>query len=409
MRILFICQFFTPDITAAAFRMSDFARLLAAAGDEVRVITSYPHKAHVDQVDDRTFETAGIRVDRCRLPEVRAGYGARSYLRHYLSFVRGSLRLGWRVWREGWRPDVIYASSPPLFVGLSGRVLSMLFRCPWVFEVRDIWPAAAVSAGQLRADSRAYRLGQRMERYLYRHADHLTCVAAPMRDYLVQQTERPVTVVYNGIATDSITAVPVSSHPPENSPRVLLYAGNLGHVQQLDLLLEAMAQLSHEADLRGWQVQILGTGAQHENLRRLADQLHLDDRVRFLPTVTRDEAARRLSGADLLYLHLMHDETMERTIPSKLFDYLLAARPILAGLAGEGTQILASTGANVVFPPGDLAALKASLLHAIRHYGELNCHAEDNRQLVLSRFTREQAACVLRGVFQSLIKQPQPG
>jgi glycosyltransferase involved in cell wall biosynthesis len=229
-----------------------------------------------------------------------------------------------------------------------------------------------------------------------------------MRDYLVQLTQRQVTVVYNGIPCDSISPLTASGQPPDNSPRIVLYAGNLGHVQQLDLLLQAVSDLARDADLANWQVQILGTGAQHENLQKLAAQLQLADRVRFLPTVTRDEAARQLSRADLLYLHLMHDETMERTIPSKLFDYLLAARPILAGLAGEGQQILDSTGANVVFPPGDLAALKASLLHAVRNYSELNRHADENRRLVLGRFTREQAASVLRNVFRSLT-QPSPG
>ena len=106
--------------------MSDFAKLLADAGDEVRVITSYPHKARVAEVDDRPFEAKGIQVYRCHLHEVR-GSGAKAYLRHYGSFVRGSLRLGWKIWRSGWRPDVIYASSPPLFVGITGRVLSEAF------------------------------------------------------------------------------------------------------------------------------------------------------------------------------------------------------------------------------------------------------------------------------------------
>ena len=220
MRILFICQFFAPDITAAAFRMSDFAKLLAEAGDEVRVITSYPHKAQVADVDDQPFTAAGIQVNRCHLRQVQ-GSGAKAYLRHYWSFVHGSLRLGLGIWRAGWRPDVIYASSPPLFVGVTGRALSMLFRRPMVFEVRDIWPAAAVSAGQIRAHGRAYRLGRYLEKYLYRHAQHITCVAAPMRDYVMTQTRTPVTVVYNGISTESISAAePARPSERQNSPRV---------------------------------------------------------------------------------------------------------------------------------------------------------------------------------------------
>jgi len=404
MRILFICQFFAPDITAAAFRMTDFARLLAAKGDDVKVITAFPHKVQVTAIDDRSFADAGIDVRRCPIVEVHGG-GARAYLKHYLSFVWGSLRQGVRVWREGWRPDLIYVSSPPLFVGVSGRVLSLLFRRPVVFEVRDIWPDAAVSAGQLRAGSLAFRLGQLLERYFYRKAARITCVAEPMRDYLQRWTRTPVTVVYNGVSVDRSTARAVSPPAEPVTVRVALYAGNLGHVQQLDLLLEGVAHLMNREELCGWQFQLLGAGAQLTNLQELARRLKIEDRVKFLPAVDREEAARRISQADLLYLHLMHDETMAKTIPSKLFDYLLAARPILAGLSGEGAQLLRSTGANVVFTPGDLTGLEHGLLQAITMWPQLNTRAIHNRELVLRRFTRERAAETLRSVFASLVPQ----
>ena len=72
---------------------------------------------------------------------------------------------------------------------------------------------------------------------------------------------------------------------------------------------------------------------------------------------------------------------MEQTIPSKLFDYLLAARPILAGLAGEGQQILRSTGANVIFAPGDVAGLKSALLEAVRNFSSLNLQRREQSSL----------------------------
>jgi glycosyltransferase involved in cell wall biosynthesis len=429
MRILFICQFFAPDITAAAFRMSDFARLLAEAGDEVCVITSNPHKALVTaDLDDTPFEAAGIRVLRSPIRDV-VGTGARAYLRHYLSFLKGSLQLGWRVWREGWKPDVIYASSPPLFVGISGRLLSLLFRRPLVFEVRDIWPDAAVSAGQLREGGRAYRIGKLLENYLYRKADHITCVAKRMSDYLQRRTRTPVTVVYNGISLDPAVLLdagvsPLRENAQTNGPlpvtrnlrgstsvvvpsdgderRTFLYAGNLGHVQQLDLLLHAWSQLIASGELAEWKIELLGAGAQLDNLRRLCQQLKLQDHVVFSPAVERFEAAERMQRADVLYLHLMSDATMEKTIPSKLFDYLLAGRPILGGLAGEGAEILEETGANITFPPGDQNALQKALLDVVRRWPELCDQAHANRDLVLARFTRQQAADVLRAVFQRL-------
>ena len=211
MRILLISQFFAPDITAAAFRLTDFAQLLAKRGHELQVITTHPYKAQVTEVDDSQFEQQGISVKRCHIKDV-VGSGARAYLKHYMSFVRGSVRLGIGIWRNGWRPDVIYVSSPPLFVGLAGRCLAMVFRRPWVFEVRDIWPDTAVAAGQLSPDGRAYRIGRQMERYFYRKADHITCVSRPMSDYLKQESSTDVTVIYNGVPTDQIDPTP-RQHP----------------------------------------------------------------------------------------------------------------------------------------------------------------------------------------------------
>ena len=264
MRILLISQFFAPDITAAAFRLTDFAHLLAKRGHELKVITTHPYKAQITEVDDSRFEQLGISVARCHIKDV-VGSGARAYLKHYMSFVRGSIRLGTGIWRRGWRPDVIYVSSPPLFVGLTGRCLAMLFRRPWVFEVRDIWPDTAVAAGQLNPHGRAYRIGRRMERYFYRSADHITCVSRPMSDYLQEESSTDVTVIYNGVPTEQIAPTP--RQRPDNPVKTILYAGNLGHLQELDLLIQGFVAIRRERGLSQWKLHLLGAGAQLDALK----------------------------------------------------------------------------------------------------------------------------------------------
>lgn len=404
MRILLISQFFAPDITAAAFRMTDFAVRLAAGGDEIRVLTSHPHKAQVSGVDDQEFEHQGIGIQRCVVDEVQ-GSGAKAYLKHYLSFVRGSIRLGLALRRRGWKPDVIYASSPPLFVGLTASFLATVFRRPIVFEVRDIWPDTAVAAGQLSGDGRAYRIGRSMERFFYRRASHLICVSQPMRDYLVTQSQRPVTVIYNGVEPTEEIAPATAAVSLDGQHRVVLYAGNLGHLQELDLLIRGFVQVQKEPQRSNWKLMLLGAGAQLEKLRSLVDELDAHQVVQFLPPVSRSEAIRAMSQADLLYLNLKHHPTLEKTIPSKLFDYFLAARPIVAGLYGEGRDLLESTGANVVFPPGNMEALQAALRRAIEQYSSLDERATANRDLVLSRFTREIAVSQLQQVLSSVAGQ----
>ncbi len=428
MRILILTQFFAPDITAAAFRMTDFARLLSERGHDVRVITSHPHKvrslARGPTLDaaDRPEWGSDCGVLRCHIREV-TGSGAKAYIRHYLSFVAGSVRLGTRLWLSGWRPDIIYVTSPPLFVGLAGRYLSLLYRRPVVFEVRDIWPDTAVAAGQLAADGRAYRIGRAMEKYFYRKASRLTCVSRPMAEYLANECETEVTVVYNGIPVPS--DLPAASSPSETRPaatcpsptgvdpaknrRTLLYAGNLGHLQELDLVIEAFARLRDAGQMTDWQIHFVGDGACRERLQSLVNRVELSDRVHFIDAVPREEALRRMSTAELLYLHLKQDETLTKTIPSKVFDYLLAGRPIVGGILGEGREILEKTGANVTFEPGNVGDMVVKLRYAAEHLDWLSRQAGANRELVLRDFTRERAVLCLEEVFRRATGQSEAG
>jgi len=399
MRILLVTQFFPPDITAAAFRLDEMCHLLAAQGHEIRVLTSVPHKA---QVGGATAEPPrAIQAFRTPLFPIGKG-GARRYILHYLSFVLGSMWKGLGVWWSDWRPDVVWASSPPLFVGLTGRFLSILSRRPLVFEVRDIWPDTAVAAGQLPRSGLAYKVGKWIELYLYRKAAHIVCVAQPMRQRIAEQTATPVSVAYNGVLRRNAEAglrVPVMLRSAEGKPRSILYAGNLGHLQELDLLVQGFGELVREGCLKGWNLLLLGAGQQKERLQQLIESSGLSSRASIEGPVSREQAMRELRQADLLYLNLKKDSALEKTIPSKVFDCLLAGRPIVAGVAGEGAEILAETGANVSFEPGNLGELKKALLQAVERFDEMHARAPRNVSVVLERFTRENAVAVLTEVF----------
>ena len=402
MKILLITQFFAPDITAAAFRLTDFARLLVKRDHEVQVITAYPHKAQVEAIDDAAFESEGIQISRCHIQDV-VGSGARAYLTHYMSFVRGSIRQGWKIWRTGWRPDVIYVSSPPLLVGMTGRFLAALFRRPWVMEIRDIWPDTPVAAGQLSQDGRAYKIGRKMEKYFYRKANRLICVSQPMSEYLAEETRTPVTVIYNGVSLEDAEAERQNPEKTLNS-KTILYAGNLGHLQELELLIQGFSEVCRNPELADWKLHLLGAGAQLEMLKQLVQELDLKDQVVFHSAVSREDAMRMMQDCGLLYLNLKLHPTLAKTIPSKLFDYFLAGRPIVAGLAGEGRQLLESTQANVVFNPGNVDELKQAIATAITNSSNLEQNAHLNRELVLKRFTRDTAVDQLESVFQEIIK-----
>jgi glycosyltransferase involved in cell wall biosynthesis len=401
MKILVMAQYFPPDITAAAFRMFDTARLLEDSGHEVRVITARPHRSQVDGDSAAEYDRQISGVARTWVAHLSGG-GFFNYIKHYTSFMVGSSWLGLKQRLTGWKPDVIWASSPPLFVGLSGVALSRLFRVPLVLDVRDIWPASAVGVGQISAQGRAYRYGEKMEKFVYDKAAHITCVARPMREYICTRTETPVTVVYNGTKVSDIVVEPAGGNGSKND-HTLLYAGNLGRAQQLDLLIRAWANVHSRNGQHRWTVKLLGTGAVERDLKELARDLGTNGSVVFAPPVSRQEAMREMMQAAALCVSLQADKAFERTIPSKVFDCMAVGRPILAGVGGEARAILESTGANVCYEPGDQEHLEQSLERLMQDYVQLQHMARRNPRVIRDGYTREKAVEVLVRVFNSLV------
>ncbi len=394
MRILVVCQYYSPDITAAAFRIRETVDLLKKGGHDLRVITAEPHKSEV-AVDEAADEAEGVY----RVPVSAIARGVRGYLSHYLLFVLRSLWVGVKQRFGSWRPDIIWTSSPPLFIGITGRTLARLYGCPMVFDIRDIWPQSAVAADQISEDGRAYKLGRILERRLYGGADHITCVSQPMADYIAAETNTPVTVIYNGVLDGPANQ---RRAPPAIEKRIL-YAGNLGRVQGLEVLINAFADSIQDGGLPGWRFDFIGGGAFDKDLRNLVTARGIGGWVSFHPPVSKDEIFGELARSAALVINLKADKVFELTIPSKVFDYMSVGRPILYGISGEGAAILGSTGANIAFSASDGPSFAEAMRNLDANYAHLQAAAAKNPLAVRGRYSRERNVEVLVQVFEQLV------
>lgn len=394
MKVLVVSQFYTPDITAAAFRISETVAHLRNFGNEVEVVTTFPHKS--ENINEASISKKGVH--RVHLPDTESK-GFLGYIYLYLSFMAKSIIKGYSVGKQQ-KPDVVWASSPPIFVGLAGWVLAKLLRAEFALDVRDIWPASAVAAGQISDSGFAYRAGRWMEKFLYKQADLITCVAGPMKRYIRGYTSTNVEIIYNAVEVsagasekDKSLNNRLEELTASGEVKKILYAGNLGHVQQLDLLVEAFDELKAKSLSHEWEVFFLGGGAQKENLVDLVESRELKDVFHFLDPVPKEEVFEYLKSADVLFIHLMDSEVLRLTIPSKVFDYMLADRPLLTGIHGEGKKIIQSVDGNVLFQSGS----KESLIHAIKKLDEaitIQDHPE-NAKRVMNKYSRRNQASKL--------------
>ena len=393
LRVLIITQFYYPDVTACAFRMQETATTLAEMGCEVHVIAGEPHKG---QIDGQSIDDGRIRVSRVPLIKYE-GRGKWNYIAHYLSFMFGAIKAAGR--HKG-RFDVIWASSPPLFTGISGLITAWFKRTSLCLDIRDIWPESAVVAGQIKEGSFLFRAAKVIEYLLCRAADQITCVAGPMADYIcrISGGRRPE-VIYNAIPASMVagSAMPID---PEPRPMTVLYIGNMGYCQNLSLVVEAARQLAAAGETR-IRFRLVGSGIEKPLIEKAVKDAGLSN-IEILGLVSKDRAIEMICNAHALMLHLKDDGTMDKTIPSKVFDYMAGGRPILYGLKGEASDILGSIRGNLYYDPADPSQLANRCLELLKNYQELASAATENLRVVRQRFLREVMTSKLLKIFKNL-------
>ena len=250
------------------------------------------------------------------------------------------------------RPDVVLGSSPPLFVGAAAAATAARFRVPWVFDVRDLWPEAALAVGALQGGRAAEaallareealperRPGRRLEPRLRRPHRRAGRAARGDRGDPERDGEEWVAAADQKVA-------PAEVGLPEGKFN-LVYAGNVGVLQQLDTAIEAFASLGD-----GYCLTIVGEGPALPDLVEQAASLP-EGRVRFVPLLPPEEARRYMLAADALLLSLRDAPPMARSIPIKLYDYSAVGRPILVAASGQAVRITEEEGSALNVAPGD--------------------------------------------------------
>ncbi len=392
MKILYLSYYFHPDITAAAFRSSDFVEFLEHQKIEHRVITTFPHKSDesIGTDDKPTYP-----LKRIRLKEMNNNKFL-SYVLHYLSFIPKAFQIAlkWRL--KGWRPSIVFISSPPIFIGLLGLMLKLMFRCKLVLEVRDIWPESAVAAGQLNPKGRPYKIARFFEKTLYRKSNGIVCVGKYMKNYIAKYTDKEICIAYNGYKEIPSTKRIVENAGAERenqqvSKKIrLAYAGNFGLVQGLECLIEAFAELIQVDTRYKWELHFFGTGVLENKLRNQVTMHKIDEHIVFRGAFPKHVLNEKLKEMDILFLGLIKSEALENTIPSKLFDYLSFGKPILAALSGEGKEILALNRSNIIVDECTSTAIFHGLVKMEENFSERIVFGKKNKEVLKQGFTREK-------------------
>jgi len=359
MKILYVSQYFPPEMGAPAARVHELSRAWAEMGHEVTVLTGFPnHPTGVVPAEYRgelirREIVDGIRVVRVPI-YVAANRGLLKRSLNYVSYAMSASLVGPFLTR---RPDVLVATSPQVLTAVAGLWLATLKRVPFVFEVRDLWPQSIVEVGAMKAGSVGVRLLERMERFLYRHADHIVPVTESFVDAIAARggDRARMTVVTNGVDLDLFQprsrgeARRLLGLPPGF---IATYVGTHGMAHGLDLLLDA----AREPAAAGMTFLLVGEGAEKAALQARARAEGVRN-VLFWDQQPRPRVAEVLAASDACLVLLRDKPLFQAVIPSKIFEFMGAGRPIVTTVDGESRRIIERAGSGIYVPPGKPAQL----------------------------------------------------
>ena len=406
MHILLIHQAFAALDEPGGTRHHELARHLAQRGHRVTIVAS-PVSYLTGTTRTGRLCWVERRSDGPHITILRAyTYPAlhRSFVHRifsFLSFMLSSFLIGLGVRSV----DLVWGTSPPIFQGITAWLLSRLKRAPFLFEVRDLWPAFAVAVGVLHQPLLIH-LSEWLERFLYRRAKVVVVNSPGYIDHVRQRGARRVELVPNGAETamfDPSAGGQVFRQQHNLQDKfIVLYAGAHGMSNDLGVVLQAAKLLSDQPEIA---FALLGDGKEKASLIAQAQELSLSN-VHFLPPISKTTMPDALAAANACLAILKPVELYKTTYPNKVFDYMAAGRPVVLAIDGVIRQVIDEASAGIPVPPGDPEAIAAAI-HQLYLHPELGrAMGLRARLYVETHFDRAQLADRLAELMLELTAKP---
>ena len=299
------------------------------------------------------------------------------------------------------KADVVLSTSPQFVNGLAGYCVGKMRRIPWVLEIRDLWPESIVAVGAIKSQA-VIKMLERIERFAYRNADHIIPVTDSFKAYMLGKgiEASKITVVKNGVDLAQYRPVEGASALAEElgltGKFVVSYFGTHGMAHHLETILGAARRLSHTPNI---VFLMVGDGAERQVLVRMRDTMGLKN-VMMLDQQPKVRMREFWALSDVSLVLLKKSDLFKTVIPSKIFESLAMAKPIVLGVEGESADLLQAAQAGLCIEPEDADQLVARVLELSRDTQLCQRLGRNGRRFVMEQFDRIVLARTLASVIE---------
>jgi colanic acid biosynthesis glycosyl transferase WcaI len=400
MKILYLSQYFPPEMGAPAARVSELGRLWVKAGHDVTVLTGFPHyptgvvpqeyRAKLRRLIMRE-DFDGVRVERTWLAALPNRKTWERILSHASFTVSAALRGSFLD-----SPDVVIATSPQLLGCLAGLWISTLKRVPLVFEVRDLWPESLTLDANSKFNRRVRTVLSKISNLLYRRSCHIVVVTSAFKKHLIEHynvAPEKISIVMNGVDPDVFApngeADSVVEEFKLGGKFVVSFIGILGNAHGLGTVAHAAARLQETRP----EVLLLlvGEGADKSNVQALVAEMGLKNLL-IIGQQPRSKIPALIRASSACMVLLKKSEVFKTVIPSKLFEFMACVRPVILAAEGQVRELVKTADCGLCILPEDSASL-AGAIEQLHSDAELRKRlGENGRNYVVTHFSREQTA-----------------
>lgn len=392
MKILLFSQHYPPDIGAQATRMQALVNALLDRGHEVTIITAEPNRYNIKGKNNfKRFEKHfNLEIYRIKTGKHKDIFWRRPL--NYISFMINSLICSFRLKQK--RYDVVMVTSPPITGAVTAFLYCFFKHTNLVFEVRDLWPDTLVDLKVFK-NKLIINFLKHIEKVLYRKAKLIVVVSEAFKMKIVDKgvNEDKIVTFSNGLdkefVLENVTIERKNTFREEyNIPidkTIVSYVGNVGISQNLEIIIGAVEKIEDNNVL----FLVVGEGLEKRRLLRLVKEKHLDNKILFLDALPRDKIKDIYQLSDILFLQLKDLTIFNRTIPSKIFEYLGSGLPIIYGLNGIAADILDESGSGIKIKPECDDDLVGAVKTIKDGYDVYLGRAKKGRDFVIKNYMRE--------------------
>ena len=289
--------------------------------------------------------------------------------------------------------NVIYSVSTPPIIGAMSVMVKKRRNIPFVYVLQDIFPDSLVGTGLAEQGSLLWRIGRVIENYTYKHADKIIVIGEDFKRNIMAKgvPEEKIEVVYNWVDENAVMPIAKEDNPLFDEFGIsrekfhVVYAGNLGNAQNIDVIVDAAKELSGRKDV---EFLIFGTGGLKEQFVEKVKAYGIDN-VKFFPLQPMERVSQVYGLGDVCVVSCKPG-LGGAAMPSKMLSIMSAGRAVVASFdKGELTYILEQNKCGMYAPAGDVKAFANLIQTMVANRDECQKMGENARKLILKKFTRK--------------------